>query len=66
MENRYSTGDGRGGEREEQLVVRRRLVATVAAAIASARVKLGLPWHRLPFSLESWRILVGEAPSALR
>ena len=54
MEFRYTSGAGRAGERQEQLDVRGRLLAHVQEAIRRA----SLPWFKLPFSLESWSILV--------
>ena len=53
MQNRYTGGQGRRGERAEQLAVRARLIAVVRANLQAAPV----PWYRLPKTLESWDVL---------
>ena len=53
MDRRYTQGEGRRGERSEQLSLRSRLVAAVRSSLAAAAV----PWHGLPRSLASWDIL---------
>ena len=53
MDNRYTGGAGRRGEREEQISIRTRITAAVRGALETC----GTPWYRLPRSLASWDIL---------
>lgn len=62
MGHRYSQGDGRRGERAEQLDVRGRLNGVVRAGLAAC----SSPWHALPRTLDSWDVLVSAPPEVAR
>ena len=53
MTMRYSSGDGRHGERQEQLAVRSKLVHVVRESLA----RFGRPWVELPAGTADWAIL---------
>ena len=59
MSLRYSAGEGRRGERQEQLAVRARLVEAVRAGLA----RFGRPWTELPGGVADWDILLEGASS---
>ena len=61
MSFRYTQGEGRLGEREEQLQLRTSFYACVQEALR--RVPGG--WHTLPKSLDSWDILRPSEPEEL-
>lgn len=54
MTHRYTGGQGRRGEREEQLSLRGRINAAVKSSLRA----FGRPWYYLPPTLESWDILL--------
>lgn len=54
MERRYTQGEGRMGERAEQLRVRVKLIMAVREALE----RFGRPWIELPRDLSSWEILL--------
>ena len=54
MEERYTGGDGRHGERSEQLAVRGRYVDFLACAFAA----WGRPWTELPGDASDWRLVL--------
>ena len=58
MERRYTQGDGRCGERREQISLRYRLVRAVAASLRASPV----PWLELPRDLSSWDALLAPQP----
>jgi hypothetical protein len=57
MEQRYTEGDEREGERTEQLRLRRRMADYGAAAIAGWEAQWGSHWWHLPCDRTSCRIL---------
>ena len=54
MSLRYSQGEGRKGERQEQLEVRTRMVRAVREGLS----RFGRPWTELPPGTEDWHILL--------
>ena len=64
MRERYARGDGRCGERTEQLKIRLRLIFLVRRVLARWSSYWGVSWVRLPFGHASKRLL-SEMPEAL-
>ena len=59
MALRYSAGEGRRGERSEQLELRRRFIAVVRGGL-QRWFEAGKSWLELPAGTADWNVLIPE------
>ena len=65
MRERYGRGDGRCGERTEQLKIRLRLILVLRRLLARWSAHWGVSWMRLPAGHAS-KLLLSQPPESLR